>query len=88
MSRFKSSNIFFQKISYLNCNNYKLFKLMCKGCELLLLVGSNYFFFLLLTKNLTKESRKIPTVPKLDNLSKTWVTRTQALIVSVCSVSK
>lgn len=71
MSRFKSSNTFFQTISYPNSNSYKLFKLICKACELLLLVGSNYFFFLLLTKNLTKEKRKISIVPKLDNLSKT-----------------
>lgn len=51
MSRFKISNIFFffffQTISYPNGNNYKLFKLMCKGCEILVLVGSNFFSLML-----------------------------------------
>lgn len=66
MSRFKISNIFFffffQTISYPNGNNYELFKLMCKGCEILVLVGSN-FFSLMLSKDLTKEKREIAIAP-------------------------
>lgn len=35
---------------------------MCKGCEILVLVGSN-FFSLMLTKDLTKEKREITIAP-------------------------